>query len=156
MMSFERRLHRAKRASTAQLLFRCARQLNERALESLPANAGPRPRPAHMSLFPHIALDEGTRITELASKLGVSKQAVGQLVDDLEAMGIVQRAADPADGRAKRVHFTAAGRQSMLDGLTHLRQIERRLARSIGKDVMQALHDALLVLGDHLDQGVEG
>ncbi|MCR9243698.1 MAG: MarR family transcriptional regulator [bacterium] len=109
-----------------------------------------------MSLFPHIALDEGTRITELASKLGVSKQAVGQLVDDLEAMGIVQRAADPADGRAKRVHFTAAGRQSMLDGLTHLRQIERRLARSIGKDVMQALHDALLVLGDHLDQGVEG
>lgn len=156
MKSFERRLQQAKRASTAQLLFRCARRLNERALESLPKSRGPRPRPAHMSLFPHIALDEGTRITELAGKLGVSKQAVGQLVDDLEGMGIVQRAADPADGRAKRVLFTPAGRQSMLDGLTHLRRIERQLARSIGKDVMQSLHDALLVLDDHLDESVDG
>lgn len=149
--SFPEALEAAKRASTAQLLFRCARLLNERALATLPAEPDePRPRPAHMALFPHIAL-EGTRPSELAKRLGVSKQAVGQLVGELEAMGTVERRPDPDDGRAKRVVFTEHGLQSILQGLEHLRRVEAELAEAIGKDTMGSLREALLVLHDHLD-----
>jgi len=103
-----------------------------------------------MALFPHIAL-EGTRPSELAKRLGVSKQAVGQLVGELEAMGTVERRPDPDDGRAKRVVFTEHGLQSILQGLEHLRRVEAELAEAIGKDTMGSLREALLVLHDHLD-----
>ena len=41
--------------------------------------------------------------------MGVSKQAVQQLVDQLEAQHVVRRVADPADKRARRVELTALG-----------------------------------------------
>ncbi len=151
--SFPETLEAAKRASTAQLLFKCARLVNERALATLPTDEDtPRPRPAHMSLFPHIAL-EGTRPSELAKKLGVSKQAVGQLVGELEAMGIVERRPDPDDGRAKRVVFTERGLASILEGLAHLRRVEAELRAAIGEDAMASLREGLLALHDHLDGG---
>ena len=148
--SFPEQLEAAKRASTAQLLFKCARLVNERALSTLPLEGDqPRPRPAHMALFPHIAL-EGTRPSELARRLGVSKQAVGQLVDELQAMGVVERRPDPDDRRAKRVAFTHRGLSSLLDGLAHLRAVEAELAAAVGRDTMEQLHRALLALHDHL------
>lgn len=149
--SYEKRLAAAKRASTSHLLMRCARLVNERALASLPTPEGvDRPRAAHLALFPHIELEGGTRITTLASKLGITKQAVGQLVDDLERMGVVERVTDPNDKRAKRVVFTEAGRTSMLEGLAHLRGIDRDLGRAMGGETMGALHEALERLHDHL------
>ena len=64
-----------KRASVAQLLFKCARLVNERAIET--ANDLPHAIPlrrSHTNLFPHLDF-EGVRITELARRLDVSKQA---------------------------------------------------------------------------------
>ncbi len=153
MSRYERRLEATKRAATLHLLFKTARLLNERAIASLPTSTGRRPTPAHMALFPHIELQGGSRITELSAKLGISKQAVGQLVDDLEEMGVVARLEDPDDGRAKRVVFSARGRRSMLDGLIHLRKLERQLAKEVGGDTMRQLRDALLVLHDYLATG---
>lgn len=150
--AFPETLEVAKRASTAQLLFKCARLVNERALATLPVEPGQvRPRPAHVALFPHIAL-EGTRSSELARRLGVSKQAVGQLVAELEAMGVVERRPDPDDGRAKRVCFTDRGMRSLLNGLDHLRGVEEELAAAVGAETMASLHDALVKLHDHLDE----
>lgn len=150
---FERKLTAAKRSATLHLLFKCARLLNERAIASLGSARSPvQPRAAHLSLFPHIELDGGTRVTVLAEKLGITRQAVGQLVDDLEAMGAVARVPDPEDGRAKRVVFTPAGRKSMLDGLEHLKALEDELALVVGKRPMAALRKALLLLHDHLEQ----
>ena len=48
-------------------------------------------RPSHTALLPHIDL-EGTRLTVLAERLGVSKQATSQLVGDMEEMGMVELA----------------------------------------------------------------
>lgn len=151
MDSFERKLERAKRESTAQLLFKCARLLNEHALATLPARkGGVRPRASHMALFPHVDLHDGTRVNVLAERLGVTKQAVSQLVDDLEGMGLMARVPDPDDGRAKRVVFTEEGREAMFEGLAHLGLIERRLTRALGKRSMTTLHTELLALHDHL------
>lgn len=102
-----------------------------------------------MALFPHIDLD-GTRQSTLAERVGTSKQAVGQLVDDLEEAGVLARIPDPSDGRAKRIVFTPKGRQGMLMGLEHLRSVEKKLAKSVGRETMAQLRDALLTLHDHL------
>jgi DNA-binding MarR family transcriptional regulator len=146
---FETDLEQAKRASVAQLLFRCARLLNERALERVAEKRGVRVRASHTSLFPHIEL-AGTRQTELARKLGVSKQAVHELVSELESMGVVQRSADPDDRRATLVRFTPRGRKALLDGLSIAKDLEAEMASAIGASNVTALHAALLRLDDWL------
>lgn len=140
------RVERAKAQSVAQLLFKCARLLNERALARVEQPEGtPRIRPAHTSLFPHLD-HAGTRLTELAARMGISKQAVGQLVDELEQMGAVERVADPSDGRAKLIRFSTKPGRSLLDGLAHLHEFERELAEQIGAERMAALHESLQAL----------
>ena len=143
---FVERLERVKAASVAQLLFKCARLLNEQAIARIEVPEGlPRLRAAHTSLFPHID-HGGTRLTELARRLGISKQAVGQLVDELEQMGMLERIADPSDGRAKLIKFSNAPGRSLLDGMAALQSFEVELGEAIGSERMEALHDGLSAL----------
>src|SRR5690348_8146364 len=129
---FRTQLETEKRGSTLQVLFKVARLLDERALARLSSLRGQRLRRSHTQLLPHIDL-EGTRMSELAERLGVSKQAVTQLVDELESFGVVERVPDPEDARARRVRFTARGRAGFFEGLSTLRELERELGRAIGE-----------------------
>ena len=135
-------LERAKRESTLQLLFKAARLLNDEALARVRARTGADVRAAHTALFPHIDW-EGTRITDIAARAGITKQGVGQLVDDLERAGLLERVPDPADGRAKLVRFTATGRRALLDGIAVLREVEADHAAALGADRMHALRETL-------------
>jgi DNA-binding MarR family transcriptional regulator len=76
---------------------------------------------------------------------------VSQLIAELEWWGVVEQVADPRDGRAKLVRFTAKGEQGLLQGLSVLRELEQELADKIGKRRMQELHTALLALEKALD-----
>ncbi|MDF3068525.1 MAG: hypothetical protein K0R38_4126 [Polyangiaceae bacterium] len=136
-----------KRQSVAQLLFKCARLVNERAIERVNRESGPNPplRASHTALFPHLTA-EGVRGADLAKKLGVTKQAVSQLVAELEYWGVVEQVEDPKDGRAKLVRFTPKGEQGLLQGLAVLGALESELSDKIGKRRMQELHTALLAL----------
>ncbi len=147
---FRAQLEAAKHASTAQLLFRAARRMNEVGLGRLQAMSGQPVRAAHTALFPHITL-EGVRQTALAETLGVSKQAVGQLVGELEAMGVVERVRDPSDGRARLVRFSAAGRQGLLAGLGMLRALEDEARAAVGDDAWRGLRSGLLATLAWLD-----
>lgn len=136
----------AKRASVAQLLFKCARLLNEQAIDKVRSQAKlPNFRMAHTHLFPHIDLT-GTRLTDLAARLGVSKQAVGQLVTELEAMGTLERIPDPTDGRAKLICFSEKGKLGLFKGMHILSDMDQELAGKIGRRQMAQLHKALLAL----------
>ena len=141
-----RELEQKKQASTAQLLFRAARLLNDWALATVQRETGnPHIRAAHTSLLPHLGF-AGTRLTELADKLGVSKQAAFQLVEELEAQGMVEKINDPSDGRAKLIRFSKRGERALMDGLRVLAEIERTLAAALGRERFDALHDTLLAL----------
>jgi DNA-binding MarR family transcriptional regulator len=63
---------------------------------------------AHIHITRHLGL-QGSRLQELAASAGMSKQAMGKLVDQCEAWGLVTREIDGRDGRAKMVRFTPAG-----------------------------------------------
>ena len=63
---------------------------------------------AHIHITRHLALG-GDRLTDLAERAGMSKQAMANLVDQCEAWGLVTREADPRDARARIVRFTDTG-----------------------------------------------
>lgn len=140
-------VERAKAASLAQVLFKCARLLDEQALSRVRARTGIGLRRAHTALFPHIDLD-GTRLTELARRMGVSKQAVAPLVEEMVEMGVLERIADPDDARAKRICFARhRGRSGILAGLAVLAELEAELAEVVGKRKLAQLH---VLLGELL------
>lgn len=148
---FRAELERRKRESVGQLLVRSARLFNEAALARMRSEMGlPGVRTSHTSLFPFIEL-EGTRLTDLAARVGVSKQAAGQLVEELEEMGVLERAPDPADGRAKLVRFSARGRRGLLEGVAVLRRLEAELSARLADGDLERLHGILLRLLDALE-----
>ncbi|MDH6591971.1 DNA-binding MarR family transcriptional regulator [Variovorax sp. TBS-050B] len=89
---------------------------------------------AHIHITRHLAR-EGSRLTDLAERAGMTKQAMGALVDQCEAWGLVTRGPDPLDARARRVRFTADG-LAWLDAFRHaVTQAEREFRDSVGHDV---------------------
>lgn len=143
--AYRKKLEAEKAERTVQLLFKAARLLNERAIARVQARTDARVRVAHTALFPHVDL-EGTRLTDLAKRLGTTKQAVGQLVDELEEMGVLERVPDPADARAKLVRFSKRGRRGLLEGLGVLREIEDEMRDVVGDAKMRAMHEALAAI----------
>lgn len=63
---------------------------------------------AHVHITRHLAV-KGSRLTDLAHSAGMSKQAMGDLVTQCEAWGLVTREQDAYDKRAKKVVFTDVG-----------------------------------------------
>jgi DNA-binding MarR family transcriptional regulator len=89
-------------------------------------------QPRHGALLAYLD-EDGLRATELAELSGRHKQIVGRLIDELEAIGYVERRGDPADRRAKLVVLTERGRaeQRLADEI--IADIERRHARRVGR-----------------------
>lgn len=145
-------LEAAKRGSVAQKLFKAARLVDALALARIREATGVDIRPAHTRLFPHIDL-EGTRQTVIAQRVGISKQAVGPLVDELVQAGMLERVPDPADGRAKLVRFASRdGELGLFHGLRMLGMLETELAQQVGSDAWDALDRGLDALLTHLER----
>jgi DNA-binding MarR family transcriptional regulator len=130
-------LEAAKQGNLGQLLLRSARLFDALAFGRF-AKAHPEIRRAHLQLMPHLDL-EGTRITELARRAEITKQAVGQLVTDLEAVGYVERRPDPTDQRAKIVTLTERGRSGVLEGLAVFAQVVEDLRAEVGSETVDRL-----------------
>jgi len=145
------RLAAATRASTFQLLLRCARRVDERATARIDATAGRRGfRKAHANLLPHLSFD-GIRISDLAERVGVTKQAVSKVVAEMAAERVVEVVPDPTDARARLVRFTPRGVDAIAHRLGVLAGLERGLTRSVGVRRMKQLREALVALDDALD-----
>ncbi|WP_366664091.1 MarR family winged helix-turn-helix transcriptional regulator [Mesorhizobium sp.] len=79
-------------------------------------------------------------------RAAISKQAVQQLLDGLEAEGVLERLPDPRDGRGKLVRYTRKGLDALRDGDRIKLQIERGYVDRIGRERFAALMDALRAL----------
>ena len=89
---------------------------------------------AHIHITRHLAVG-GSRLTDLAANAGMSKQAMGDLVDQCEAWGLVRREADPHDKRARQVVFTASGLLWLEAFRTAVTQAEDEFRQAVGQDV---------------------
>ena len=89
---------------------------------------------AHIHITRHLSL-QGSRLTDLAHAAGMSKQAMGNLVDQCEAWGLVKRESDSRDGRARQVVFTEAGLAWLAAFQTAVAQAEEEFKASVGKEI---------------------
>lgn len=100
-------------------------------------------RVVHHNVMAHVTHD-GIRLTELAEKAGVTKQAMSELVIDLERLGYLERTPDPHDGRAKLIGFTDKGRAAVRAAMRAFEQMESEL----GERSVRALRRGLLAILD--------
>lgn len=89
---------------------------------------------AHIHITRHLSL-RGSRLTELADSAGMSKQAMGDLVDQCVAWGLVRREPDPLDARARRIVFTATGLQWLEAFRQAVAQAESEFRAQVGDNV---------------------
>jgi DNA-binding MarR family transcriptional regulator len=93
-------------------------------------------------------LGDGVRPSDLAARLGVTKGAIGQLVDLLEQRGYVTRDSDPTDRRAYIVRPTARTQAGYRVSRQSLVAIEDQWRRVLGPRLMDQLESALEKLDD--------
>jgi DNA-binding MarR family transcriptional regulator len=89
---------------------------------------------AHIHITRHLAL-EGSRLTDLAVRAGMSKQAMGDLVDQCEAWGLVKREADSRDKRARVVRFTPTGMAWLAAFEQAVAQADQEFREEVGAEV---------------------
>jgi DNA-binding MarR family transcriptional regulator len=87
--------------------------------------------------------EDGVRATELARLSGRHKQIIGRLIDELEALGYVQRRPDPADRRAKLIVPTERGLDQVLLSDQIVADIEARHAGEVGAKTYAQFRDVL-------------
>ena len=100
-------------------------------------------RPAHGCVFGFIERTGGARLTALADRSGLTKQAVGEAVADLERLGYVERVPDPGDGRAKIIRLSERGREAAAAAEEIFGDIERRFADEVGEACFEEFRETL-------------
>ncbi len=100
-------------------------------------------RPAHGNAMEQLELEDGLRLTEMAARAGITVQSMGELVDDLEAKGYLERHPDPHDRRAKRIHLTKRGRKNARTAKRATADGEDHLAELLGQQRYQRLRQDL-------------
>jgi len=99
-------------------------------------------RPTHGCVFRFVH-EDGMRLTELAAFAGMTKQSIGEIVDDLADRGYVERFPDPDDRRAKLIRLTAKGEEAQAIGRSLFAKLERRLAERHGADRVAEMRELL-------------
>jgi DNA-binding MarR family transcriptional regulator len=127
--------------NTAALLGQAWTVLGRRILEGVQA-AGHPIRMAHSIVFVHMELG-GIRLTELAARASMTPQAMGELVDDLQEMGYLDRVKDPSDGRAKLIVFTDKGLDNLQAAFDTIAGIEADLEALLGRRRLLDLRGSL-------------
>lgn len=102
-------------------------------------------RPGHDAVFAHLP-PGGLSLSGLARRAGMTKQAMSELVVDLETKGYVTRGPDPADRRTRVVTFTARGWSAVQTALAAFADIESELAGRLGRARLAELRSTLAEL----------
>lgn len=88
-------------------------------------------KPSHSAVFAQLG-PQGSRLTDLARGANMTPQAMGELVDELEELGYVERRPDPTDRRAKLIVLTARGHECIAAGIATIYGIEERIEQILG------------------------
>jgi DNA-binding MarR family transcriptional regulator len=137
----------------ARLLLAAHRTLSADLADELDERGWPDIRASQAALVLNVDRRSGTRLTELARRAGVTKQAMMIVVDELEVRGLVRRTPDPEDGRAKVVRLTARGRTFAAECRRAVAAVEARARRTLGGRRYDGLRETLdLLLGSEEEE----
>jgi len=127
--------------NTVALLGRAYSLLGFKIVDGV-VGAGFPQKPSHSAVFSQIR-PEGSRLSELARGANITAQAMGELVDELEAMQYVVRRPDPTDRRAKLIVLTPKGRACIAAAIVTIEGIEEQISQTLDADGHQQLRNLL-------------
>jgi DNA-binding MarR family transcriptional regulator len=99
-------------------------------------------RPRHGAVLAYLD-EDGLRLADLTRIAGRNKQTIAAIVDELENLGYIYRADDPADRRAKLIMPTERGQQRMRAGDEIIADIESRHEAQLGPAAYARFKQAL-------------
>ena len=139
---------RATREDLGFLLAKASQRWNELLYERFVAAGYPDVRPSYGSILLPLFEEDGLRMGELAVRARLSKQTMTTMVRLVERDGLVERRADPSDGRASLVFLTERARSFRPVAEATLGELDRLVVGTLstqGRDEVQA---ALRMLAD--------
>jgi DNA-binding MarR family transcriptional regulator len=100
---------------------------------------------AHLAVFQYPP-PRGMRVTALADRAGMSRQAITYLIRELEARGYLERRPDPSDGRASLVHLTDRGEAAVRTIRASVISLEREWESQLGGSRFAQFRNTLLAI----------
>jgi len=132
--------------NVGRLLNNAVSRFENRVLELMSQSGHPKARISHISLTRNLDL-KGTRVSELARRAGMTKQAMGELVNQCADLDLVVTSVDPSDKRARVVRFTPEGVLWLEAFREAVDRAEREMRDELGTMSMDVLRGALVVYG---------
>ncbi|RLT93255.1 MarR family winged helix-turn-helix transcriptional regulator [Ketobacter sp.] len=134
--------HSSIETNLAQLFMRAFYWADEGLQNALKKQGWPSITRAQSLVFVNIS--EGvTRPSEIASRVGVTRQAIHQTINEMVELGYLTLQPDPTDRRAKVVVYTEKGKEVGGATVSALQEIESSLSNRIGTERVVALREAL-------------
>jgi DNA-binding MarR family transcriptional regulator len=93
--------------------------------------------------------------SDLAVRLGVTKQGAAQIVEDMQRRGYLERRPDPTDGRARLLSLSAKGEAALAAARRFHRAYERRLVKVHGAEAVATLRSLLETMAGGADSTVD-
>ena len=138
----------ATRENLGFLLAKASQRWNELLYQRFAAAGYPEVRPSYGSLLLPLFEEDGLRIGKLAARARLSKQTLTTMVRLLERDGLVERRADPSDGRASLVFLTEHARNFRPVAAATLAELDRRVVTTLTAQGRDKVQDALRRLSD--------
>jgi DNA-binding MarR family transcriptional regulator len=130
------------------LLAKASQRWNELLHERFAAAGFPDVRPSYGSILVPLFEEDGLRMGELAARARLSKQTMTTMVRLLERDGLVERRADPRDGRAALVFLTKRAHHLRPVVEQALAELDRLVATRLSARGRADLREALRELAD--------
>ncbi len=93
------------------------------------------------TVFLNLDFREGSRVVDLAQVNGLTKQAMSQIVAEIEQHGYIAKKEDPSDGRARKLKLSAKGKKLIQDSLEAYEEMEQEFERLIGREKLEAFKE---------------
>ena len=126
----------------SKLLVGLAKDFERRSLEKCHERGHTKIRRSHASLFSNLGFG-AVRLTELAERAGITQQAMGKLVKEMEKIGYVKRHIDDSDKRAKIIQLTEIGEQLVNDSMEIVDEVIAEYTAALGYDGILELERVL-------------
>jgi DNA-binding MarR family transcriptional regulator len=130
------------------LLAKASQRWNELLAERFAAAGYPDVRPSYGSVLLPLYEEDGLRMGELARRARLSKQTMTEMVRRLERASLVERRADPSDGRASLIFLTARSRRFKAVAAATLAELDGRVRKDLSARTVSELKSALRRLMD--------
>ncbi len=124
---------RQRAANLRQRLLRASRVINLEIVNGLHLHGFVELSSTHTALLSNLDLD-GSNLTDIAQRAGMTKQAMGRLADELIDLNYIMRSRSEADKRAIKLSFTPAGIKLMNQSFIIMQEIETRCVTRLGED----------------------